>query len=261
MKFTFAGTLAALFLSTAAYAAPVTLSDMNLNGSSAMDGSSLVLTPSLNSQNGSAYVDSAYAVGVSTTFSAAFELGFSLNGGGGADGIAFVVHNDSSGANQLGVSGGGLGYQGIAPSVVVEFDTWSNGGIDDSSNNHVGIALNGNVDSVTQADPGFTIENQTSLFAWVDYDGTNLEVFVNTSNSKPGTNLLSYAVDLFGTVGSQAYFGFTGSTGGARSKQQVNSFDLEVSAPPVPLPAALPMLATGFALMGGLGLRRRRKAA
>lgn len=260
---TFLATVAVtVTLSTAAFAAPVDLTTMNLNGSAALEGSSVVLTPASNSQRGSAFIDTAFAIDPATTFSAAFELGFSSNGNSGADGIAFVIHNGPNGANQLGVLGGGIGYAGITPSLVVEFDTWNNGTIDNGSANHVGIATNGNTDANVQADPGFTIQDQTSLFAWVDYDGNTLDVSVSTTNVKPGTALLTTSGSLFNLVGPQAFFGFTASTGGANTKHQVNSFDLEVSAPPaVPLPAALPMLAAAFAMMGGLGLRRRRKAA
>ena len=41
----------------------------------------------------------------------------------GADGIAFVIQPLAS---DLGGTGGGIGYQGIDPSVAVEFDTWNN---------------------------------------------------------------------------------------------------------------------------------------
>jgi len=262
MKKIVASAFAAVVMSTAAYAAPVNLADMNLNGDASISGSSLILTPSANSQNGTAFIDTPFAIDPATTFSAAFELGFSQNGSGGADGISFLIHNGPNGADQTGTLGGGIGYQNITPSLAVEFDTWNNGSVDDSSNNHVGIAVNGNVDATIQADPGFTIQDQSSLFAWVDYDGLNLDVFVSLTNVKPGTALLTTTTSLSNLVGDQAFFGFTASTGGARSLQQVNSFDLDVSSTPaVPLPAALPMLVGGFALMGGLGLRRRRKAS
>lgn len=263
MKTFVASAFAAVVMSTAAYAAPVNLADMNLNGNASISGSSLILTPSANSQNGTAFIDTPFAIDPATTFSASFEIGFSQNSGvspGGADGISFLIHNGPNGANQTGTLGGGIGYQGITPSLAVEFDTWNNGSaIDDDSDNHVGIAVNGDVDSTFQADPGFTIQDQTSLFAWVDYDGAVLDVFVSLTNVKPGTSLLSAAGSLSGLLGNQAYFGFTASTGAARSLQQVNSFDLDVSSTPaVPLPASGLMLLGGLALAGGVARRRKR---
>jgi hypothetical protein len=44
----------------------------------------------------------------------------------GGDGLAFVLHNDPSGASAVGATGSGLGYSGIKNSLVVEFDTFTN---------------------------------------------------------------------------------------------------------------------------------------
>ena len=46
----------------------------------------------------------------------------------GGDGFAFVLHGDPAGSAALGGRGGGLGYAGLANALVVEFDTWYNGG-------------------------------------------------------------------------------------------------------------------------------------
>lgn len=44
----------------------------------------------------------------------------------GGDGFAFVLQRDPNGTAALGAGGRGLGYEGIANSVAVEFDTWFN---------------------------------------------------------------------------------------------------------------------------------------
>lgn len=59
----------------------------------------------------------------------------------GADGFAFVVHNDRDDA--LGAEGAGLGYDGIPNSLAVEFDTFFNHDRDDPYENHVSIQTNG----------------------------------------------------------------------------------------------------------------------
>ena len=58
-----------------------------------------------------------------------FDLSFSLlmgNKANGADGMAFVLHNDAFGANALGGGGGGLGAGGLRNGLAIQFDTYQN---------------------------------------------------------------------------------------------------------------------------------------
>ena len=244
---------ALIVLAGGASAATVDLTTQQLNGNAAVAGTAVNLTTNSNSQRGSVFTNTATAISAATTFSASFNFTISSPGGSGADGLAFVVQNSAAGNTALGGNGAGMGYQGIGQSVIVEFDTWQNG-IDNGSENHVGINTNGVLGSLTQADPGFDLDAVTAT-AWVDYDGTTLSVATSTSGVRPATDLLSQVIDLSGIVGSQAFFGFTAATGGANAQHTINSFDLEVAA--VPLPAGLPLLGFGMLMLGGLGLRRK----
>lgn len=47
----------------------------------------------------------------------------------GGDGFAFVVHTDVNESSAIGSGGSALGYAGIKNALVVEFDTWYNGGM------------------------------------------------------------------------------------------------------------------------------------
>jgi hypothetical protein len=256
MKKTFFSTIFAFAMAGAVQAAPIDFADMTLNGNASLVGGNLQLTPSLNSRRGSAFTD-AIAIDATTTFSAAIEFDISANGGGGADGIVFVVQNSGAGANALGVGGGGIGYQNIGNSIAVELDTWNNGSIDGGSNNHVGINLNGSMNSVERANAPFNLQGAGTGFLWVDYDGTQLDVFLSSTSVRPGTAILSRDVDLTG-LGTEAHFGFTASTGAARSLHRILDFDLDVtSVAPVPLPAGLPLLVVGLA---AFGLVARRKS-
>lgn len=247
---------AAVIMTTGmAQAAPINFSNMTLNGDAAIDGSSLELTQALNSQRGSAFTD-AVAVNATTTFSAAFEFDIFDNGSGGADGLVFVVQNNVNGANALGVNGAGLGYQGMTNSIGVELDTWNNGPIDGGSANHVGINFDGSINSAQRAEAPFSLQTEgTPGFVWVEYDGSMLDVFIANTNAQPGTSIVSTAFDIT-SLGSEVYFGFTGSTGGARAVHAINSFDLNVeTVAAVPLPAGLPLLGAGLLAFGWM--RRR----
>ena len=63
----------------------------------------------------------------------------------GGDGFAFVLHGDSRETAAVGTSGSQLGYGGIANSVAIEFDTWSNPEPADLIWDHVSIHSNGKV--------------------------------------------------------------------------------------------------------------------
>ena len=53
----------------------------------------------------------------------------------------------------------------------------------------------------------------------------------------------------------EAYFGFTGATGGLRNLQSVDNFNLTLI--PVPIPSSMLLLLSG--LIGGLYLRTKEK--
>ncbi|MEM1079168.1 MAG: L-type lectin-domain containing protein [Pseudomonadota bacterium] len=253
LRFSFLSGALFFLAAGAAQAAPVDFNDLQLNGTASLNAAqdTLTLTESADYQNGSAFLSSPVAITETTAISSAFELNFSSPRGGGADGIVFVVQSAPAGASALGFNGGGIGYEGITDSVAVEFDTWQNTQFSDPNGNHVGINLNGSVTSIATGTPGFTIETTDSLFAWVEYDGTTLDVFASTNDVKPGASLVSANLDLFDIVGPEAFVGFTASTGGASNLHQVRSFDLHVA--PIPLPASLPLALLG---VGALGLLR-----
>lgn len=248
------GAFFALASAASVSAATIDLSDLQLNGSAALNGSDIRLTSSQFGQNGSAFTTTATTLAPGAGFSAAFQISVGNPIGGGADGIVFVLQNSAAGATAQGIAGGGIGYQGITNSLGIEFDTWNNGGIDGNSQNHVGINVNGSTNSVQRADVAFNLDS-TSVFAWLDYDGTTLDVTVSNTDIRPGAPLLSFATDL-SFLGGQAFLGFTASTGGASATHSVQSLSFAVDAPaPVPLPATGLMLLAG---VGALALRRRK---
>ncbi len=216
------------------------VSGLTLNGDAARVGDVLRLTPAAKAQAGSAFLDTAFAIGGATSFRTEFT--FRLGGGdgdAGADGLAFVLHGAPAGAAALGEPGGSLAYDNgeygvegtaIVNSIAIEFDTYRGPG--DPDGNHVGLLINGDVTThLDFASPAFDLNGGKSVTAWVDYDGAGdlLEVFVSDGGDRPATALFSETIDLSLVVGDSAHAGFAGATGDLANAQDIESWTIEVA--------------------------------
>src|SRR5262249_18786303 len=81
------------------------------------------VTPNASLQHGSVVSD--VRVDLSKTFDITFDINVG-NNDNGADGLAFVLHNDPLGDQALGGLGGNLGMFGIKNGIGIEFDTYDN---------------------------------------------------------------------------------------------------------------------------------------
>ncbi len=108
----------------------------SLNGSAALSGTSLVLTPATPSNRGTGIQGTAVpSARLRTRFTA------TIGGGTGADGLALLLLDAArTTPRALGAGGAGLGYAGL-PGIAVTLDTYRNG--TEPSNNFVGIATGG----------------------------------------------------------------------------------------------------------------------
>jgi hypothetical protein len=105
-----------------------------LNGSAAMSGTTLVVTPPTNNAVGSAFWPTPVTSdGLDINFDAA------IDSGSGADGMTLTLANPAAGAlaTSIGAAGGGLGFSGIS-GVAVALDTYQNSA--NPSANFVGIS-------------------------------------------------------------------------------------------------------------------------
>lgn len=228
------------------------ISDLVLSGNTATNGNPIFfggqhvlrLTRGL-SQAGGAFLRDPIALTDSSGFKASFSTAFDFqitnpvgctdtDGVQGADGLVFVVQTTS---NQYGGAGGGIGYQGIPKSVGIEFDTWNNGSWDRHNGNHVGVDVNGNVNSVAfaQVTEGH-MNNQNVWHAWIDYDGDTqlLEVRVSQSATRPASPILSHIIDLPAVLESpDAYVGFTSGTGCAGGQHDIRSWEFTNTYRPI----------------------------
>ena len=200
------------------------VADFTMNGNATLlsDNTTVRLTQALGNQNGSIWNRNKINLDYDFDISTSVNLG---NSNAGADGIAFVLQNQSVNA---GSTGGGLGYQGITPSFAVEFDTYFNGGADPGTGaDHIAIVKNGNAANIAAhsefATP-FEVEMEDGLWHDVRFVWTaatkNFKVYWNGSN----TPLFNITQDLKANIfnnSSNVYFGLTAATGGAVNVQQV----------------------------------------
>jgi hypothetical protein len=267
--------LVSIVVSAPAGAATITFNDFSstaglaLNGDAAVattsDGQVLRLVPATGSQSGSAF--SSATINASN-FSTAFQFRITDPGGisdgvqTGADGLVFVVQPVSS---SIGGAGGGLGYQGVTPSLGVEFDTFWNGW--DPSSNHLGVDINGNVASAVTTDIATRFDNEDLWTAWIDYNGTTLEIRTALGTVRPAAATLSYNVDIATLIGTNtAYVGFTAGTGAAWGNHDILRWTYSDQfqgggvdpGEPVPTPEPASFLLFGAGALGALAARARR---
>lgn len=178
------------------------------------------LTQAINTQSGSVW--NVNQISLNNPFDFTFNV-YLGNNDGGADGIAFMMQPIST---SIGSTGGGLGYEGISPSLAIEIDTYQNGW--DPTFDHIAIMANGVVDhgSVNNlAGPLSALQSGGNI-----EDGQEhlLRVVWN-----PSTNTLTTYVDGALRVQSQGdyintifggnpmvYWGFTASTGGLNNEHR-----------------------------------------
>ncbi|GAB4425835.1 MAG: hypothetical protein OHK0039_43680 [Bacteroidia bacterium] len=114
------------------------------NGSAVATGSCFRLTPADYFQSGSTWY--ANMVDISQPFDLYINIFLGCLDANGADGMAFVLQPIST---SIGTAGEGLGYEGVVPSFVLEFDTWQNVNRNDPAYDHLAIQVNGVVTHYT----------------------------------------------------------------------------------------------------------------
>lgn len=172
------------------------------------------LTDNAIDQSGSVW--NSNLISLTDTFDFTFDI-YAGDQPGGADGMAFVLQPVSTAA---GTSGGGMGYQGIQPSLAVEVDTYKNNW--DPTFDHVAIQKNGDVNHTTQnnlAGPqialvsGGDMEDGNWHVMRVAWNPTTLTMDVYMD----GSLRVSYTGDIVADIflnNPMVFWGFTGSTGG-----------------------------------------------
>jgi hypothetical protein len=186
------------------------------SGAAQLGNGELDLTYANRDVAGAAYLPSSFAITPTTSFTASFSFRIYGAVGQSGDGFAFLWQNDPRGTGALSGLGDELGYAGVSPSVVVEFDIWQNAY--DPGPNDVAITTNGqNTTALAHQFAPFNLNDGATHYAWVDYQSASQTVSVYLSNTatRPSAALVSAPVSLYTTVGSSAFIGFTAACGGA----------------------------------------------
>jgi hypothetical protein len=136
------------------------------------------------------------------------------------DGLTFTIQNQGLNAVAGGI-GGTLGYQGIAPSIAVKFDTFNNDG---EGVNSTGLYTNGAAPTVPAIDltpSGIDLHSGDTMHAHLTYDGTTLTLTL-TDTVTGATFTAPFTINIPSTVGGNtAFVGFTAATGGTTSAQDI----------------------------------------
>lgn len=213
------------------------VSGLTLNGDATQSGSNVRLTSTTPVQQRGSFF---YTTPITFTENTGFSCYFTFVISGGADGIVFVIHNDSAGASAVANPARSIGYSsansgdatgdGIANSVAVGYIIylqntiliWNETTNLQAENTSQNPAVTAAIPAPPDWNSGSTIHN------WIDYDARNnlLSVYGSQTSTKPSTPLVTHTVDITSfTGGSQAYVGFTASTGGTTSNQDLISWE------------------------------------
>jgi hypothetical protein len=195
-----------------------------VNGGPNITNNVFTLTDGTSGENRSAWFSEPLYVG-------GFQASFTYQdiGGGGADGTAFIIQNDPSGTAALGLSGGGLGYVGITPSVAVLlnifFDSPGGAGLMLGTNGVGAYYPSGVLSGMSyQSTAPVNLAGGNPIAVGLRYTGGMLYAsFTDTATSNQFQTIIP--VDIPAFVGTNAaWVGFTGSEGGTTSHQIVSNF-------------------------------------
>ena len=141
----------------------------------------------------------------------------------GADGIVFMLQQQSA---NIGAQGGGMGFEGVTPSVGIALDTWQNAENNDPAYDHISIQKNGIIihgnDLAGPIPASATSDNiedgqwHVLQIKWDPATKTLTTYFDGVFRLSTQTNLIA---DIFNND-PMVYWGFSAATGGKYNVQK-----------------------------------------
>ncbi len=194
----------------------------HMNGSAYQENCNCyTLTDDLLNQSGSVW--NINKIDLTQSFDYKFNVNLGCRDGEGADGMVFVLQPIST---SIGSVGGGLGYQGVSPSIGVAIDTWQNTNDNDPAYDHLSIHRNGDLNhssSNNLAGPvtasNINIEDCQWHVLHITWDAVAQRLAAKIDDK----DSVGVSIDLVATVfnnNPNVFWGFTASTGGARNRQR-----------------------------------------
>ncbi|UTW62761.1 T9SS type A sorting domain-containing protein [bacterium SCSIO 12741] len=197
-----------------------------IGSASSLSNTCFQITPNSKNQKGAIWNTSM--MDLNNDFTICFDANFGTKDANGADGMAFVLRQDTT--DTLGGNGGGLGMsyippttQIIAPSFAVEFDDFLNGWSNDPSYDHMALVKDGDL-----ANP---LDGPYQLLYGNIEDGQYHEVKITWDAGTQdfsvwfdGYLMTIYNIDLVNSVfgsNSMVWWGFTGATGNLFNEQTI----------------------------------------
>ncbi len=201
--------------------------NVSLIGDAVSDGDNcFTITLDIQNQAGGVWFDNP--IDLDEDFSINFQGNFGSKDINGADGLAIVFKGNATPV--IGGVGGGIGYAGISPSFIVEFDTFRNQNNGDPDLDHIGLLFNGDSDH-TVAPSIFFPPVQASINNFNIEDGQTHEIKIDWVASEQRFEVffdcilrISEVIDIKSGVfngNDSIFFGFVGSTGGLSNIHQV----------------------------------------
>jgi hypothetical protein len=192
-------------------------SDLQLNNGAGVFDTRLRLTDGSGSEARTAWTMTKVGV-------LGFSTSFILQDQGSADGITFAIQNEDPAA--VGGYGGSLGYGGIGQSVAVMFNLYSGG----THQSTTLVLTDGNTDmtgAIDMGPSGIALGSNHPLFIHLEYAVAQLTLSETVFDTVSGAFFQHSYPDLNIPQivgGTTAYVGFTGSTGGETSVQDILSW-------------------------------------
>jgi gliding motility-associated-like protein len=193
-----------------------------LNGSATQNTCNCyTLTPAVNTQSGSVW--NATKINLNNPFDFIFNVYLGCQDANGADGIVFILQPIST---SVGASGGGMGFQGITPSIGVLLDTWQNTDMNDPPYDHFSIQANGVLNHGTDlAGPVQALASTPNIedcqwhtlrITWDPVAKILRSTFDNVTTIQANADLIA----TYFNNDPMVYWGFSAGTGGSNNLQQ-----------------------------------------